>query len=156
MKFFIHTYGCQMNVRDSEAVCALLEAAGHAQVETEAEAELVVVNSCTVRQKSDYFSNEDIGSFGESGGDPAPAGGQQSGPVSETPSELEALIAEQDTDEGRRYHYEYAVGENGYLLLADGTESDVLPVLNRGELACGVRGAGRMEEPAEIYRMLAK
>ena len=95
--------------------------------------------SCTVRQKSDYFSNEDIGSFGESGGDPAPAGGQQSGPVSETPSELEALIAEQDTDEGRRYHYEYSVGENGYLLLADGTESDVLPVLNRGELACGVR-----------------
>ena len=27
MKFHIHTYGCQMNVRDSEAVGALLEAA---------------------------------------------------------------------------------------------------------------------------------
>ena len=53
MKFFIHTYGCQMNVRDSEAVCALLEAAGHAQVETEAEAELVVVNSCTVRDMAE-------------------------------------------------------------------------------------------------------
>ena len=95
--------------------------------------------TCTVKQKSDYVTYEDIGSFGEGGGDPAPAGGQQSGPVSETPSEIEALIAEQDTDEGRRYHYEYAVGENGCLLLADGTESDVLPVLNRGELACGVR-----------------
>ena len=29
MKFLIHTYGCQMNVRDSEAVEALLLAAGH-------------------------------------------------------------------------------------------------------------------------------
>jgi tRNA-2-methylthio-N6-dimethylallyladenosine synthase len=53
MKFLIHTYGCQMNVRDSEAVCALLEAAGHEKVENEADAELVVVNSCTVRDKAE-------------------------------------------------------------------------------------------------------
>ena len=53
MKFFIHTYGCQMNVRDSEAVEALLIEAGHEKVGTEAEAELVIVNSCTVRQKAE-------------------------------------------------------------------------------------------------------
>ena len=53
MKFLIHTYGCQMNVRDSEAVEALMAAAGHEKVETEAEAELVVINSCTVRQKAE-------------------------------------------------------------------------------------------------------
>ena len=53
MKFLIHTYGCQMNVRDSEAVEALLLAAGHEKVATEAEAELVIVNSCTVRQKAE-------------------------------------------------------------------------------------------------------
>ena len=53
MKFHIHTYGCQMNVRDSEAVEALMVAAGHEKVETEAEAELVVINSCTVRQKAE-------------------------------------------------------------------------------------------------------
>ena len=53
MKFLVHTYGCQMNVRDSEAVEALLTAAGHERVETEAEAELVIVNSCTVRQKAE-------------------------------------------------------------------------------------------------------
>ena len=53
MKFLIHTYGCQMNVRDSEAVEALLIEAGHVKAATEAEAELVIVNSCTVRQKAE-------------------------------------------------------------------------------------------------------
>ena len=53
MKFFIHTYGCQMNVRDSEAVAALLEAAGHERVAAEQDAELVVVNSCTVRDMAE-------------------------------------------------------------------------------------------------------
>ena len=53
MKFLLHTYGCQMNVRDSEAVEALMIAAGHEKVETEVEAELVIINSCTVRQKAE-------------------------------------------------------------------------------------------------------
>ena len=53
MKFHIHTYGCQMNVRDSEAIGALLEAAGHVRAANEADAELVIVNSCTVRQKAE-------------------------------------------------------------------------------------------------------
>ena len=42
-----------MNVRDSEAVEAMLIAAGHAKAESEADAELVIVNSCTVRQKAE-------------------------------------------------------------------------------------------------------
>lgn len=53
MKFLIHTYGCQMNVRDSEAVEALLLAAGHEKATDEKSAELVIVNSCTVRQKAE-------------------------------------------------------------------------------------------------------
>ena len=53
MTFLVHTYGCQMNVRDSEAVEALLLAAGHEKVATEAEAELVIVNSCTVRDMAE-------------------------------------------------------------------------------------------------------
>ena len=53
MKFLIHTYGCQMNVRDSEAVAALLVAAGHEEVATEDAADLVLINSCTVRQKAE-------------------------------------------------------------------------------------------------------
>ena len=53
MKFWMHTYGCQMNVRDSEAVEALLVAAGHVKAQGEDDAELVIVNSCTVRQKAE-------------------------------------------------------------------------------------------------------
>lgn len=53
MKFWIHTYGCQMNVRDSEAVEALLEAAGHVKSVGEDDADVVIINSCTVRQKAE-------------------------------------------------------------------------------------------------------
>jgi len=53
MKFLVHTYGCQMNVRDSEAVEAMLLAVGHEKAASEQEAELVIVNSCTVRQKAE-------------------------------------------------------------------------------------------------------
>ena len=53
MRFILHTYGCQMNVRDSEAVSALLEAAGHKPAPCEDEADLIVVNSCSVRGKAE-------------------------------------------------------------------------------------------------------
>lgn len=53
MKFLVHTYGCQMNVRDSEAVEAMLVAAGHVRARDEADADLVIINSCTVRQKAE-------------------------------------------------------------------------------------------------------
>ena len=53
MRFILHTYGCQMNVRDSEAVTALLEAAGHTPVQREEDADLIVVNSCSVRAKAE-------------------------------------------------------------------------------------------------------
>ena len=42
-----------MNVRDSEAVAALLDAAGHVRATGEADAELVIVNSCTVRDMAE-------------------------------------------------------------------------------------------------------
>ena len=53
MKFLIHTYGCQMNVRDSEAVEAMMLAAGHEKATSEDDADVVIINSCTVRQKAE-------------------------------------------------------------------------------------------------------
>jgi len=53
MRFILHTYGCQMNVRDSEAVSALLAAAGHTPVSHENDADLIIVNSCSVRGKAE-------------------------------------------------------------------------------------------------------
>ena len=53
MTFLIQTYGCQMNVHDSEAAAALLIAAGHMPVADEVSADLVLVNSCSVRGKAE-------------------------------------------------------------------------------------------------------
>ena len=53
MRVCIITYGCQMNERDSEAVAALLSAHGHVLVDNEAEADAILVNTCTVRGKAE-------------------------------------------------------------------------------------------------------
>ena len=53
VKFHIHTYGCQMNKRDSDAVAALLTASGWERAQGEADADLVVVNTCSVREKAE-------------------------------------------------------------------------------------------------------
>lgn len=53
MQFLIRTYGCQMNVRDSEAVAALLVAQGYGMAASEEEADIIVVNTCSVRGKAE-------------------------------------------------------------------------------------------------------
>lgn len=53
MRYTLHTYGCQMNVRDSDAAAALLDAAGHQRAPQEDDADLVIVNTCSVRGKAE-------------------------------------------------------------------------------------------------------
>jgi len=53
MNFHIKTYGCQMNERDSEAVSSLLARHGHTLVAGESEANVIIVNTCTVRGKAE-------------------------------------------------------------------------------------------------------
>ena len=53
MKYLLHTYGCQMNVRDAEAVAACLEAAGHLPAVDEDDADVIIVNTCSVRGKAE-------------------------------------------------------------------------------------------------------
>jgi tRNA-2-methylthio-N6-dimethylallyladenosine synthase len=53
VQFLIRTYGCQMNVRDSEAVSALLVARGYGMAASEDEADVIVVNTCSVRGKAE-------------------------------------------------------------------------------------------------------
>ncbi|MBL6592479.1 MAG: tRNA (N6-isopentenyl adenosine(37)-C2)-methylthiotransferase MiaB [Candidatus Aquiluna sp.] len=48
----VRTYGCQMNVHDSERIAGLLESAGYAKAEGQ-EADLVVFNTCAVRENAD-------------------------------------------------------------------------------------------------------
>jgi tRNA-2-methylthio-N6-dimethylallyladenosine synthase len=55
---FIKTYGCQMNERDSEAVAAQLAAKGYTLAPTEAVADVVLLNTCSVR---DFAEKKAIG-----------------------------------------------------------------------------------------------
>jgi tRNA-2-methylthio-N6-dimethylallyladenosine synthase len=52
-KFFIKTYGCQMNERDSEHVAHSLVARGYERAAHEAEADVVLLNTCSVRDMAD-------------------------------------------------------------------------------------------------------
>jgi tRNA-2-methylthio-N6-dimethylallyladenosine synthase len=52
-KFFIKTYGCQMNERDSEQVAHSLIACGYERVGHESEADVVLLNTCSVRDMAD-------------------------------------------------------------------------------------------------------
>ncbi|HZO55065.1 MAG TPA: tRNA (N6-isopentenyl adenosine(37)-C2)-methylthiotransferase MiaB [Bryobacteraceae bacterium] len=51
--FYIETFGCQMNVHDSEKVIGTLHQQGYSQVATPAEAELVLYNTCSIRDKAE-------------------------------------------------------------------------------------------------------
>ena len=49
----VRTYGCQMNVHDSERLAGLLEAAGYRRAAEDADADIVVFNTCAVRENAD-------------------------------------------------------------------------------------------------------
>jgi tRNA-2-methylthio-N6-dimethylallyladenosine synthase len=51
--FYIETFGCQMNAHDSEKVIGTLLAKGYAQVPTPEAAELVLYNTCSIRDKAE-------------------------------------------------------------------------------------------------------
>ncbi len=51
--FYIETFGCQMNVHDSEKVIGTLIGRGYSQVPTPEEAELVLYNTCSIRDKAE-------------------------------------------------------------------------------------------------------
>src|SRR5713101_3892092 len=63
-KFFIKTYGCQMNERDSEQVAHSLMARGYERVAHEAEADVVLLNTCSVRDMADQKALGKMGMLG--------------------------------------------------------------------------------------------
>ncbi len=52
-KFLIETFGCQMNFHDSERMAGLLEQAGYEPTDDERDADLIVVNTCSVREHAE-------------------------------------------------------------------------------------------------------
>ena len=52
-KLFIESYGCQMNMNDSEIVAAILDKQGYNTTQVLEEADLVLVNTCSIREKAE-------------------------------------------------------------------------------------------------------
>src|ERR1700753_746189 len=49
----VRTFGCQMNVHDSERLSGSMEAAGYVAAAPDTEADIVVINTCAVRENAD-------------------------------------------------------------------------------------------------------
>ena len=62
-KFFIQTFGCQMNVYDSERIAQLLTSRNFQQVDDPARADLILVNTCSVREKPEKKVYSALGRF---------------------------------------------------------------------------------------------
>lgn len=64
-QFAIRTYGCQMNVHDSEKVATLLEDAGLSAASGEGDADVLVINTCSIRDKAEHQLYSDLGKLRE-------------------------------------------------------------------------------------------
>ena len=62
-KYWIHTFGCQANVRDEEIMAGYLEMAGFTRTQVEAEADLAIINTCAVRENAEEKVYGEIGKF---------------------------------------------------------------------------------------------
>ena len=63
-KVFLKTYGCQMNERDSEQVARMLVARGHEMTPSEREADVVLLNTCSVRDLAEQKALGKMGLLG--------------------------------------------------------------------------------------------
>ena len=61
-RFYIKTWGCQMNLHQSEAIAGILESAGYTQASSLQDADIVLFNTCSVRQKAE---EKVYGQFGQ-------------------------------------------------------------------------------------------
>src|SRR5436305_12637313 len=63
-KFFIKTYGCQMNERDSQQVAYSLVQRGYERVDREQDADVILLNTCSVRDMADQKALGKMGMLG--------------------------------------------------------------------------------------------
>jgi tRNA-2-methylthio-N6-dimethylallyladenosine synthase len=63
MKYYIRTFGCQMNVNDSEKMAGILKTLGYEPAQDWKEADVILVNTCSVREKPDQKVLSALGEF---------------------------------------------------------------------------------------------
>ena len=62
-RYHIITFGCQMNAHDSERIAGILQSKGLTEVVQPEEADLIVINTCSIRQKAEDKFYSQIGRF---------------------------------------------------------------------------------------------
>ena len=63
LQFFIQTFGCQMNDHDSSVLARLLEEEGHREVPDASEADVILVNTCAIREKAEQKVYSQLGRY---------------------------------------------------------------------------------------------
>ena len=62
-RYYMDTYGCQMNVADSELVSGLMEKSGYSRVESESEADAIFLNTCAIREHAEEKIHSRLGTL---------------------------------------------------------------------------------------------
>ena len=62
-KYHIVTYGCQMNVHESEKIAGILQGMGYTEVQTNEEADIIVFNTCCIRENAENHAFGNIGAL---------------------------------------------------------------------------------------------
>jgi tRNA-2-methylthio-N6-dimethylallyladenosine synthase len=60
-KFHIHTFGCQMNVHDSEKIAGIFSESGYQESENGSKPDVIVLNTCSIREKAEQKFYSELG-----------------------------------------------------------------------------------------------
>jgi tRNA-2-methylthio-N6-dimethylallyladenosine synthase len=111
-KVYLETYGCQMNVADSDLMLGLLDRGGYARTDDPAAADLILLNTCAVREKAEerVFARASMLGHGKARPDVVLG--------------VVGCMAEHLKDEIRRRapHVDLVIGPDGYRRLLDSVE----------------------------------
>lgn len=70
-KLYIKTYGCQMNERDSEQVARMFVQKGYTMTDCEDEADVILFNSCSIREQAGTKGAGENGASGQAAAAPS-------------------------------------------------------------------------------------
>ena len=62
-KYFINTYGCQMNVHESEKLAGILREHGYTEAFAQEDADIIVFNTCCIRENAEDRAEGNIGAL---------------------------------------------------------------------------------------------
>ncbi|MGH7572228.1 MAG: tRNA (N6-isopentenyl adenosine(37)-C2)-methylthiotransferase MiaB [Gemmatimonadota bacterium] len=110
LRYYIETYGCQMNVADSELMGGVLGREGHLRVEDPTDADVLIVNTCAIR---DHAEQRVVGRIGELNRHKLERPGVRLGVAGCVAKELGQTLLERAT------HVDFVVGPDSYRHLPE-------------------------------------